>query len=410
MKFWYTVELLIGTVVIATIAALWFMPHPHVSVAIPLVTTTPDSGTLQVIDTNTSLGEQVATLITDAATPPPALPTSTSVMKTVTQTPQKKTVLQVPPAKQVNAVPAPTVATVPTPVATTTKPAQTPPKQPSVPTAPAATPTATPVNTFSGSVVNILCLTKDHSRPPVSGSGTIVTKSGVILTAAHVAQMFLIADYPTPGNVSCTVRTGSPARDAYTAKLIYISSEWVKNNPNTLVAAAPTESGENDFALLVITGTTNGSALPAAFSYTSLADSAPAVGDSITVGSYGVKSGTDISALYQTIAKTSVKGRYTFGTDTVDAIALGDSDSVMTGSSGGGAINSDNQLIGTIVTSGVSDSHAITVGHTRRSFASDMDQSLDAYIATANPRSLVDTFSAQASVLGQIIVKALAHS
>ena len=58
-------------------------------------------------------------------------------------------------------------------------------------------------------LVNILCTSRGSVRP-ISGSGVIIDSRGVILTNAHVAQYVLLAENPAI-NLSCVIRTGSPA-------------------------------------------------------------------------------------------------------------------------------------------------------------------------------------------------------
>src|SRR3989344_7756180 len=84
------------------------------------------------------------------------------------------------------------------------------------PAAPVTTPTPAPVPTKSQEVindetraalVNILC-TPQTGINGISGSGVVIDSRGVILTNAHVGQYFLLRDYLTPGNITCTVRIG----------------------------------------------------------------------------------------------------------------------------------------------------------------------------------------------------------
>src|SRR3989344_8619427 len=70
-------------------------------------------------------------------------------------------------------------------------------------------------------LVNILCTSRTGING-ISGSGIIVDSRGVILTNAHVGQYFLLRDYINPGNITCTVRIGSPAQERYTATLLYL--------------------------------------------------------------------------------------------------------------------------------------------------------------------------------------------
>jgi hypothetical protein len=77
------------------------------------------------------------------------------------------------------------------------------------------------------SSVNIVCVSADSRIPSISGSGVIIDSRGIILTAAHVAQLFLLQDYLGSDKVGCLIRTGSPARRAYLAEPIYVSPTWV---------------------------------------------------------------------------------------------------------------------------------------------------------------------------------------
>ncbi len=118
-------------------------------------------------------------------------------------------------------------------------------------------------------LVNILCTTKrGGSFNPLSGSGIIIDPRGIVLTNAHVGQYFLLKDFMTPDFLECLVRTGSPARNRYTAKLLYISPTWIEENAKKLNEEEPSGSGENDFALLLITGSTDPSvSLPSTYPY-----------------------------------------------------------------------------------------------------------------------------------------------
>jgi hypothetical protein len=126
-------------------------------------------------------------------------------------------------------------------------------------------------------VVNILCTTNTGGVLfPISGSGVIIDPRGIILTNAHVAQYYLLTSYRKSGFIDCTIRTGSPAKNAYKAELLYLSPPWVAKNAKNLIATDPVATGEDDFALLYITGSTKGAGpLPVSFPFV-----APAVNDS----------------------------------------------------------------------------------------------------------------------------------
>jgi hypothetical protein len=238
--------------------------------------------------------------------------------------------------------------------------------------------------------VNIVC---SPNRGPleksISGSGVIIDPRGIILTVAHVGHYFLLEDYPSPGNADCIIRTGSPAKTAYDAKLIYVSPEWVKEHGDALAEAAPRGNGENDFALLAISESLTSSRLPSSFPYLPLSSATPKAGEDVEVGSYGAEflTGSQIrTALYPTFADGSIANLYTFGQNKSDVISVHGSLAAQSGSSGGGIADDDDRLIGLITTSSLTGStadrtlYAITPAHLRTSFKADTGENLDSYL------------------------------
>ena len=266
-----------------------------------------------------------------------------------------------PPAEMAVESPAPAATSTPTKaVATSTQtiPSPAPPKKPAA--APAKTETVAPsgpqptipLDTSSAALrsalVNILCYVLSGSGlHSISGSGVFVDPKGIILTNAHIADYFLLADR----NVTCTIRTGSPARNAYTAELAFISSRWIYANPSVLTDEAPTGTGEYDFAFLAVTKSITTNPLPDSFPYITLSIEAPVSGSGVVIGSYAAQflaSNQVESLLSPTLVFGSIKDLYTFKTNTVDVIALGGSVAAQEGSSGGGIVDSSGKLIGTI--------------------------------------------------------------
>ena len=128
---------------------------------------------------------------------------------------------------------------------------------------------------------------------------------------------------------------------------MFISPAWISANSAVLSESAPSGDGEHDYALLAITGsasgstslTTGGAALPTIFPAIPLASVAPTTNEPVVIASYGaqfLQSAQIQSSLYPTIVYGSVKGVYTFDTETPDIIALGGSAAAQEGSSGGG--------------------------------------------------------------------------
>ncbi len=230
-------------------------------------------------------------------------------------------------------------------------------------------------------LVNVLCTTlAGGALQPISGSGVIIDTRGVVLTNAHVGQFFLLRDYGTPGNVDCIIRTGSPAKAAYRAMLLYLPPIWVADNAKEIKAQQATGTGENDYALLLITGTINpGDTLPMLFSHLSMHTASPDIGNEMLLAAYpaGFLSGQFISSqLYASSAFAYVTQLFSFtGTQQVDLFSIGGSIESQAGSSGGAAVRLDGTLAGIITTATLAtstetrDLRAITIGHINRSLA-----------------------------------------
>ena len=274
--------------------------------------------------------------------------------------------------------------------------------------------------TLRAALVNIICMAPASSTlHSISGSGVFVDSKGIILTNAHVAQYFLLADR----DISCTIRSGSPATDHYKGALIYISPSWIHANPNTLSQATPIGTGEYDFALVAVTksaihSTNSGQTtalLPSSFPSITLAQLPPASGTPIVIASYGAQfliSEQIQSALFPTVVFGSVKDIFTFATNSIDVLSLGGSAAAQEGSSGGGIADSSGNLIGTITTSTVQGStdtrnlSAITASYIRAEYARQTMSSIDALIAQS-PDVSINDFDSHIPLLESLITAQL---
>ena len=261
-------------------------------------------------------------------------------------------------------------------------------------------------------LVNIICYAPAGSRlRSISGSGVIVDAKGIILTNAHIAQHFLLADR----NVSCTIRAGSPAIDKYKASLIYIPSEWVNANADILTEANPSGTGEYDFAFLAVSKSTTRDELTSSFPSIPLATSPSNTGTPVVIASYGaqfLESSQIQSSLFPTVVFGSVKNVFTFASTTIDVLALGGSVAAQEGSSGGGVADGKGELVGTITTSttkGTTDTRkldAITASYIRAAYASETGSALDFLLVKPTSASVAD-FAPQIPVLEAILTAQL---
>lgn len=257
-------------------------------------------------------------------------------------------------------------------------------------------------------LVNIMCYVSAGSGlHSISGSGIFIDPKGIILTNAHIAQYFLLTDQ----NVSCTIRSGSPARDSYTAALMYISPLWIKANAEAFTETLPSGTGEYDFALLAVTKSATNAALPTSFPFVPLATKPSSTGAPVVIASYGaqfLESNQIKFTLFPTIVFGSIKDVFTFAVNTVDVLALGGSVAAQEGSSGGGVVDASGALVGTITTStvkGATDTrslNAITASYIRAEYANETGEALDLLLNSPTTTSIAD-FAPQIPALEAIL-------
>lgn len=372
-----------------------YVPLTRVEVSEVVPTISPSPTPL-----DTALGElinpSIATSTQNDPETPPVLPTTT-------------------PTVPFRPLPLPTVPQPTTPVVPET-PTPTPFEQEPSPVIPPVDQNLSAEALLKGSIVNIICLPGGGLRG-TSGTGVIIDPRGIILTVAHVGQQFLLTDYPEEDAGKCYIRAGSPAKNAYTASIVYISREWLRDNPTVFLESRPKGTGENDYALLTISGSLTGNSLPRSFTYIPLASpfTQVDVGDRVGIGSYGAEFLTSSevrSSLYPSISFAPVNDVYTFDRSTEDVISVLAGPAAQEGSSGGAVINEDNELVGLISTRTVKpdlsmrELQAISVDHVRRSFREDMGESLDSYLSDNSLVSLVAKFQNSAiSLLEDLVLE-----
>ncbi|PCI29230.1 hypothetical protein COB52_02775 [Candidatus Kaiserbacteria bacterium] len=245
--------------------------------------------------------------------------------------------------------------------------------------------------TTSKAIVNILCNGLQGS--PVggaTGSGVIIDPSGIILTNAHVAQYVLLQENPA-ARVSCVIRIGAPAKARYTTKVIAFPDAWIQEHAKDIKVELATGTGEHDWALLYITGRTDGSEKPKTYPYVPF-DARMGVaqtGDPVLLSGYpaGFLGGVTLQRdLWPVSTIVSIQKVFTFVTSTIDIISLGGNIIAQGGSSGGGVINQWGYLVGIIVTSSVADVtadrdlRAVTLSHISTSFSRETGKGLFQYL------------------------------
>jgi hypothetical protein len=325
-----------------------------------------------------------------AETPNITLPTDTSSHPVVPQKVPTQTAIPTPTPT------APKPTTEPTPTPTTSTPPKT--QAPTTPVAPKpTTPTPTPqitpdtssASTLSNIVVSILCVRYNGNRIHVTnGSGVLVSSKGVVLTNSHVAQMFLLKDR----GYDCSIRRENIPTYGWKAVPLYISEQWVEDNYMSIGSPSPVGTGENDYALLLITENTNPSlTLPQSFPSASIntRSEAAEIGDAITVAGYPGIQTSDFNLATQAslkTEKTTIKNVFTLARISVDVFATKDTVVAKRGSSGGGVFE-DGELIGTIVTTSQGSTpatlviNALTLDYINRDIKDATGLSLTEYLS-----------------------------
>lgn len=306
----------------------------------------------------------------------------------VTQT--KKTT-QKPTTPKINSVvtTAPIIKTQKPIGATTTTPTETKPKTESIVVKPKTN--LSTEEKIRQSTVNILCSRIiGNAIQKTTGSGVVIDPSGIIITNAHVAEYFLLAQ--SGNNTSCYIRTGSPAINSYKAKLIYLPSIWIERNKNNLSMQTITGTGENDYALLAITERISASAPDAPLVYLNPSSDNLVKNQKIFIAGYPAGF-SDVrildSALYSLIKSSEVTNIAGFDGRSTDVINTSPTSVAEHGSSGGVVADEDGNLRALIVAttidnySGGKNIQAITLPYIKKSIQNNSGKSFNYFLENA---------------------------
>jgi hypothetical protein len=202
------------------------------------------------------------------------------------------------------------------------------------------------------------------------------------MTNAHVAQYFLLDKELDTYN--CALYQENIPTYGYVAELLYISPDWIKNNPGVLKSKNPRGTGENDYALLYITKNTNPALTkPKSFQFANVNTTYNAeIGDKINVAGFP-GSPIGIGDLTHTVGlkkdTTSIEDIFTFGGNKIDVLATDVTPVAARGASGGGIFRNSDLIALIVTTNGVSGSayiNAITTNYINRDLKTDFGKSL----------------------------------
>lgn len=221
-------------------------------------------------------------------------------------------------------------------------------------------------------IVNIYCTQEtEEYRRIISGTGFLISNKGIILTNAHVAQFLLLDGIKGQGEINCSGRTGKIAESVYELSLLYISSTWIAEHADLISNQNPRGTGESDFALLYITGTTDKSDLPKEFTYIPPATNplkSDMKGRAVVLVGYPTDKIGNIKTGTRVAATTTITELYTFGGGEADVFTLGETPLGHQGASGGPVIDHFGRAFGVITTKEPETTalNAITLSHIDR--------------------------------------------
>ncbi len=241
-------------------------------------------------------------------------------------------------------------------------------------------------------VVNLMCLEKTSRYTRMtSGSGVIISQSGLVLTNAHVAYPLLQTSQFDDDTYSCTIRRGGLSNFGYNVEIVYYPIDWLTANKDIMKESAPVGTGENDYAILLITTPVGLAPAVTSFPTASLAvsNSDLVPGGEVTVAGYP-SANTGVFAVDTSpglkIEQTTLEDFYTFSTYDLDILQTGVNSVARRGSSGGGVFK-ENRLFGIVVTTNDDGSgaylNALTLPYIKKDFAGDTGILFDTFVTSS---------------------------
>lgn len=226
-------------------------------------------------------------------------------------------------------------------------------------------------------VVNIICTEMlGNITRTTTGSGVIISSDGLIITNAHVAIDL------TKGS-TCTIRTGTVARNAYKAEAVYIPEAWIERNRDYIASGIRgITNGEYDFALLQIVGSATAARFPASFPFIRIDTEELSAGDDVEVIGYPaerVSLFSSLSNLFRVSDDARITKIYSFGETEVDVISTSKVSHAEQGVSGGAVIK-DDMLVAIAANVNSGSINALSLAYVKAYFEKDTRFSFDSLL------------------------------
>ena len=240
--------------------------------------------------------------------------------------------------------------------------------------------------------VNIICQRRDGKRVhTTTGSGIIIDPRGVVLTNAHVADLFLLKGERSVGSPVCAVRMGNPAETSFEAELIFLPRRWIEAFAPSPTDPEPRGTGEEDFALLRLTDAVGDNELPETFPFIPFSVARDAVGlkEQVLISGYPAlahNTGALRDSLYLVSTLTKVLELFTFDGKNLDLITLSGNIASAQGSSGAAVVNDEGNLIGIVVASSRANLtlerhlRALSLNHINRRLEAQTGKTLEGFL------------------------------
>jgi hypothetical protein len=265
-------------------------------------------------------------------------------------------------------------------------------------------------------IVNIVCVNRSGGVIRMStGSGVIVSSSGLVLTNSHVANTFLFDDEDSVNYKECSLRRENIPTYGFNAELVYLPRDWLRENQSFFTDDQPKGSGENDYALLAITSNTNPAlSVPSSFNYAKVLTDEGSIDEEIPIvvaaypgthtGIFEIDSNVKLKKV-----NSSVQELVTFNGTTIDIVSTEPNIVAQRGSSGGGVFWND-KLLGLITTTDSIGSNsflnAITLPYIIRDFKNDTGDSFISFIRR-DKSGLISDFKKEEDELKSLIAEFL---